>query len=184
MPDNPYANIRPQVRFDGLLVADNVLMPAAEGELNNNFPIDRYPIPVGRTQAAFATVRFITQGSITSNTTYVVMQTDMGDDVWVDLAWCRWTGTVANGGTPSASNPAIVFCLSTIAWGAAALQASRVLGQDPGASNTNALPLGGRIRFTGKSTLVGGSASSSSSGFPGAGVGVKATIRVKLLGLS
>ena len=148
----PYANILPAPRSDGLLLANLFRMPAAEGVLFNvPIPPNVSPTPVIFQQSALAIVKFTTSGSITSNTTYIVMQTDLGDDVWVDMCWAIWTGT---------AGPAI-FVFSNGVADANSFQQTRAVGSAPStALGSNQMTLGGRIRFVGKSTVAGGSASS------------------------
>ena len=103
-----------------------------------------------------------------SQNSYVVMQTDLGDGVWIDVAWCVYTNTQAPG----------VFVFSGGVAGNNAFQQTRQAGQfpNPQANGSNAMVLGGRVRFVGRSILSG-----QSSGSPGGLWAVTATIRYKLL---
>ncbi len=181
MAASPYA-ISPQpARFDGLLYSVNYTMPAAEGDLYNanSYPI--LPIPVDAGVAALAVVEFETTITLTSNVTYVVLQTDLGnvntpvvqgalDKHWIDVAWCVWTGV---------AGPAL-FVLSGGVAGANSFQQTRPVGTAPSSSSYNQFPLGGRVRIVGKSTISGTGNSSSSAGLPGVPAGVVVNIRLKL----
>ena len=91
----------------------------------------------------------------------------LGDGVWVDICWLVWNG----------SQGSATFVMSNGIAGANVFQQTRQSGQPPTpqTSGSNQLTLGGRIRFVGKTTMVGGS--SSVSGSPTA---VSATIRYRL----
>jgi hypothetical protein len=131
------------------------------------------PAPVLYTEAVLASVVLTAVGSLTSNTTYVVLQTDLGDGVWIDVAWCVWTGLSGS----------VTFVLSGGVAGANSFQQSRASGTAPGSNGSNQIPLGGRIRFVGKSTINSSSSSPSPSPGPAPLPGVAVTIRFKLLGL-
>ena len=167
-------NIIPTVPTDGVLYANAVPLTTTEASLNGGTGVETTdPIPVAYGQAIVATVRLSINGLIVGNNTYVVMQTDLGDGIWVDVAWIVWTGTQ---GTPT-------FVMSAGGAGAMnnAFQQSRQSGQfpQPQAAGSNALVLGGRVRFVGKTTMVGGSSS-----VQGTTTAVSATIRYKVLGLN
>ena len=99
------------------------------------------------------------------------MQMDMGDGVWVDLNWAIWTG---NQGSAT-------FVMSNGIAGANVFQQSRNSGQVPLTSagvqgnGSNQSTLGGRIRFTGRTVMTGGSSSA-----PGVSTTVTVTIRYRL----
>lgn len=165
-----FANVTPIAAVDGVLYANAVPLTSTEADLFNLVSgLD--PIPVVYGQAVLAIVKLVVSGSPGQNSTYVVMQTDLGDGVWVDVAWCKYTDTqltqtfvLSAGGVGSINN---------------AFQNSRASGSAPGSSGSNQMLLGGRIRFVGKTTFTGGSSASS-----GGTIGVLATIRYKLLGLN
>ena len=160
----------------------NALLPAAEGELYNVVP----PMPQGAPpvdtpyeSAGLASVVFtVVGGPLASNLSYVVWQGDLGDGVWLDLAWCTFTGL---SGTAT-------FFLSVGAYQANAVQQSRAVGTAPspslGAVQTT---LPDRLRFVGKGGVSASSSSSSAraspSPAPGVSPGVQVTVRYKLLGL-
>lgn len=163
-----YANILPVQEVDGLAYASATPVTSTEADLfNQSQPNPGLPFQ----QAVFAVVQLTASGNPASQTTYVVMQTDLGDGVWIDLAWCVATHT---SGTQT-------FALSAGAFVGNALQQSRALGTAPASSGSNQLPLGGRIRFTGKTAIGGSSSSSLSSGQTGPQV--TATIKYRALGL-
>jgi hypothetical protein len=176
-----YPSITIPAQADGQVYALNMTIPAAEGDLYNALPVgdvnqpDLDPRPVIYGAACLAIVQLWTTGSIPSNSTYVVLQTDMGDNVWVDVAWLTWSGTA-----PAAS-PAI-FALSGGVSGSNSFQ-QRVTGNQPVPNlGANQITLGGRVRFVGKSTIGSGSSSSSSSSGTIVAQAL-CTIRYKLLGL-
>lgn len=167
-----YANITAPSRADGIAYATAVPLTSTEADLYNGqtLPNTGDPVPVLFGQAIQAVVQLSVAGAPASNSTYVVMQTDLGDGVWVDVAWCFWNGTQGSA----------TFVLSGGVAGNNAFQQSRQAGAvpTPQANGSNAMVLGGRIRFVGRTALSGGS-SYSVGGF----AGVLATIRYKLLAL-
>ena len=175
-----YDTLKGANQTDGRTYCSSVLLPAAEGDLynqgtNNAKPED--PIIVLYHEAILAVVTMTAQGPISSDTAYVVMQTDLGDGNWVDVAWCTWTGTTGSA----------VFVLSGGVSGANSYQNSRPTGTAPTPlQGSNQIPLGGRIRFVGKASVTTGSSSSSarsSSSSSGTVTGILATILYKQLGL-
>ena len=156
---------------DGVLYALTALMPSAEGDVFNGVGQD--PVSIPYHEAIAATVLFQVQGGpLITNSSYVVLQTDMGDSNWIDVAGCGFT----------ALNGTSLFLLSAGVAGALSLQQTRTVGATPTPVNfSNQMCLGGRIRFVGKSSNTGTLISSS----PGPTVipGVNVTIRYKLLGL-
>ncbi len=180
----PYASGARTPRYDGIIYADGTgLIPAAEGDLSTiNTNTQLTPLPVDAGAAVLAVVKLTVQGSISSNVSYVVLQTSLGnaDDQWIDVAWCNFTGI-----TPGSAGAGI-FVLSGGVAGANSFQQSRAVGSAPSGNSFNQFPLGGRIRIVGKTTVVAtGSSSSSSSGhgIPWVTPGVLASIRVKIMGL-
>jgi hypothetical protein len=165
-----FASITPAALSDGLLYCKSALMPAAEADLYDpgtaGQPYD--PVPMPYHAVAVASVLLSAVG-LTGNTgSYVIMQTDLGDGTWYDVCWGSTTFT---SGTAS-------FLLYGSIQTAGAYQQTRAPGTAPTpAVGTNAIGLGGRIRFVGKATytVTGGSPS------PG-GNGLFCTIRYRLLG--
>ncbi len=168
-----YANIQTPSRSDGITYAASVPLTSTEADLYNagatNENLD--PIPVLYGQAIQAVVTLVPQGGPVSLNAYVVMQTDLGDGVWIDVAWCVSTERQAQS----------VFLLAGGIAGNNAFQQSRQPGQFPVAqsSGSNAMALGGRIRFVGKSILGG-----QSSAAPGNPWQVAVSIKYKILGLN
>jgi hypothetical protein len=155
-------------------------LPAAEGELYNTAPAvpqDAPPVGTPYDQGLLASVLFSAGAGVGSNTSYVVLQGDVGDNNWVDLSWCTWTGTTGTA----------LFYLSATGFIAGAVQQSRPVGQAPSpAIGFNALTLPDRIRFVGKASVGAGSSSSpgkAASSSLAAGLAVLVTIRYKLLAL-
>lgn len=161
-------NISPTALIDGVVYASLTPLTSSEATLGNQSTPD--PIPVVEGQEIVAVVKLIVTGYITGNSTYIVMQTDLGGDgTWIDVAWLVWLATqgtatfvLCGGGRGTMNN---------------AFQQSRQSGQvpQPQANGSNAVPLGGRVRFVGKTVMTGGS--SSVSGTPTA---VTTTITYKL----
>jgi hypothetical protein len=156
--------------YDGLPYATAAVIPSVEQDLFNQPLPQKGPLSVVYGEAALAVIELSLNVQPATNSTYVILQTDLGDGVWLDLVGIVWTGTSGSA----------TFLLSAGVAGALALQQTRQAGSAPGANFANQCPLGGRIRFVGQTTLTGVPANFSSSG----GVaGVTCTIRVKLLGL-
>ncbi len=169
-----FANAVPIPFAGGVQYATAVVMPAAEADLYNGVGGDPIQVPWG--QGISAAVEFTALGAVSSQTSYVVMQTDFGDGIWFDIAWCVWTGTQ---GTAN-------FLLSGGIAGNAALTqlgGSRAAGAAPAANGSSLCVLGNRIRFVGKASVTGGSLSSSSSAAPGVVGEVAASIKYNILGL-
>ncbi len=164
------ANILPTAGTDGIAYAISVPLTSTEADLNGGTNVPTGPIATEFGAAIVAVVTLTINGSVVGNTTYVVMQTDLGDGTWVDMNWAIWTG---NQGTAT-------FVFSNGVAGADTFQQSRNSGSAPSpqTNSSNQLPLGGRIRFVGKSSFVGGSSS-----LAGVTTSVLATIKYKLLGL-
>lgn len=163
------SNIVPTAGSDGLTYATAVPLTATEADLGDGLLA---PAPIATTygEAILAIVQLSANGIIVANTSYVVMQVELADGVWVDACWCLWTG---NQGSAT-------FVFSNGIAGANVFQHSRGVGQPPTpqANGSNQITLGGRIRFVGKSIFSGGS--SSVSGTP---TRVSATIKYRLLPL-
>lgn len=168
-PTAATANVVPRPAIDGLVYSTDVPLTTTEADLGDGL-LTPAPISVEYGQVIVAVVKLTINGLIVANNTYVVMQTDMGDGVWVDCAWVVWTGNqgsatfVLVGGGLGAQNNAF--------------QQSRALNQSPQpqAAGSNAVPVAGRVRFTGKSSFSGGS--SSLAGVP---TRVTATIKYKVM---
>lgn len=169
-----FANIAPSVKGESLPYCVNAAVPSVEGDLFNEQPRPQPPA-LTYMRAVLAVVTLTAQGNISTNTTYIVMQVDLGDGVWLDVAWITWTG----------ASGSATFVLSATEAAANAFQ-QRAAGTAPSPANgSNAMSLGARLRFVGKTTLGAGSSSSSSSS-AGAGTvapAVLATINFKALGL-
>jgi hypothetical protein len=162
-------NIVPTAPTDGIPYATAVPLTTTEADLGDTLSTPR-PIPVAYGQAIVAVVRLTINGFVTGNSTFVFLQMDLGDGVWVDVAWCFYSSTQA---------PAtFVLCGGGLGTMNNAFQQSRNSGSAPAtqASGSNAVPLGGRVRFTGFTRMTGGSSSA-----PGVSTQVTATITYKLM---
>lgn len=164
------ANITPQAVTDGIPYAVSIPLTTTEADLNGGTNVPTSPIGVAYGQAIVAVVQLSVNGLVGANATYVIMQMDMGDGVWIDVSWLYWNGL--QGST--------TFVLSGGGLGAMnnAFQQVRQSGfvPAPAANGSNSVPLAGRIRFVGKTTFTGGSSS-----LAGLTTQVSATIRYKLM---
>lgn len=162
------ANITPLAGSDGILYASAVPLTPTEAALGDAV-LTPALIPVVEGQTIVAVVQLTVNGHVTGSNAFVFLQTDLGDGVWVDVAWCR-TGITDGSAT---------FVLSGGGIGAMnnAFGPLRATSSAPAtqANGSNAVPLGGRCRFTGFASSVGGSSS-----IFGTTAGVKATITYKL----
>ena len=162
------ANIVPTAESDGVLYASAVPLTSTESNIGDALKTPA-TIAVAAGQTVVAVVQLVINGYITGNSTYVVMQTDLGDGTWIDVSWIFWNSTQAPG--------TFVLCGGGLGAMNNAFQQSRNAGQvpTPQANVSNAVPLGGRVRFVGKTVMVGGSSSAA-----GVSTSVKATITYKL----
>lgn len=161
-------NITPTAMIDGVLHASATPLTTTEATLGNQSTPD--PIPVAEGQEVVAVVKLSINGLIVANSTFVFMQTDLnGDGTWIDVAWCFWNG---NQGTAT-----FVLCGGGRGAMNNAFQQSRQASSAPAtqANGSNALPLGGRVRFVGFSKFSGGSSSVA-----GQTTAVSATVTYKL----
>lgn len=162
------ANIIPTAMTDGLLYCNAIPITPPEAVLGDGL-ITPALIPVVEGQTIVAVVQLSVNGHITGNNTFVFLQTDLGDGVWVDVAWCN---TRITDGSAT-----FVLCGGGVGAMNNAFGPLRQGGSAPAtqANGSNAVPLGGRCRFTGFSALTGGSSS-----IAGTVPLVSATIRYKL----
>lgn len=154
-----FANTTPSAMTDGLDYATAKVLTGTESSLQDEGVYD--PVPVAFGMGVFAIVRLTIAGGPSGNTSYVVLQTDLGDGQWVDVAWVVTTET---------ANGTLTFALSGGAWASNAVAQTRASGTAPGSNGSNSIPLGGRFRIVGKATLTGGTSPS-----------VTANIRYKLV---
>lgn len=162
------ANIVPTALVDGVVYATGVALTSTEAVLGDALQVPAV-VPIVEGQTIVAVVRLSIDGFITGNNTYIVMQTDLGDGTWIDVAWLVWnqvqgsaTFVLCGGGLGAMNNT---------------FQQSRNQGQapQPQGNGSNAVPLGGRVRFVGKTVMTGGSSS-----VLGAMTQVSATITYRL----
>lgn len=166
-----FANTTPAPGTGGMPYATGTPVTGTEADLFNQARppfFDPVPVP-SEHEAVLAVIQLAISGNVSSNTTYIVLQTDLGDGLFVDVAWIQWNGTSGNA----------TFVISAGGSQGRAIQMTRTAGTSPGASGSNQIPLGGRIRFVGKASLGVGSSSSSSS--PQSIGGVSATIKYLFL---
>jgi hypothetical protein len=142
MPPTPanYANVQPAAFTGGTPYATNVPLTGAEVDLG-------VPFSTNFSTCISAIAELTISGSPASQTTYIVMQTDFGDSVWLDMAWITITTT---------PNGQYNFYLSAGFSGNNAWQQLRVNGSAPNANGSNVGPLGARVRFVGRTQLSGG----------------------------
>ena len=137
-----FANVQAAAGTGGVLYADAVPVTSTEADLfNQPIPYRFDPVAVpSEHEVLLAIIQLRINGGPATNSTYIVLQTDLGDGVWVDVSWIVWTGT---SGTAT-------FCMSSGPAGGITFLQTRAAGTSPGTSGTNKIPLGGRIRFVGK----------------------------------
>ena len=145
-------NLSPAAPTDGIPYATLVPLTTSEATLGDAVKTPAI-IPVAYGQVVVAVVRLVVNGLITGSNFYIVMQADLGDGVWYDVAWAvstlgqgSATFVLSGGGVGSVNN---------------AFAQTRQAGAFPApqAVGSNAVPIGGRIRFVGKATLISGSSS-------------------------
>lgn len=162
------ASITPEAPTDGIAYATEVPLVPTEASLGDALKTPAL-IPIIEGQTIVAVVKFTVSGYVTGNSTFVFLQTDLGDGTWVDVAWCFFR---ANQGTAT-----FVLCGGGLGAMNNAFEQARQASSTPAsqASGSNAVPLGGRVRFTGFSKFIGGS-----SNVAGTATSVKATITFKI----
>lgn len=162
------ANITPTPTMEGTPYATNVPLVSTEADLGDGLKTPA-PIAIAQGQTIVATVKLACQGHVTGQSCFVFLQTDLGDNNWVDLCWC--TTKITDG------SATFVLCGGGLGAMNNAFGPQRQQGSAPTtqANGSNACPLGGRCRFTGFGTSVGGSSS-----IAGTYAGVFATITYKL----
>lgn len=161
-------NITPAALTDGVAYATSVPLTPTEAALGDAAETPAI-IPIIEGQTIVAVVKFTVSGYITGNSTFVFLQTDLGDGTWIDVAWCFFSGKQ---GTAT-----FVLCGGGLGAMNNAFQQSRQASSAPSsqANGSNAVPLGGRCRFTGFTNMIGGSSSVS-----GTSTTVSATITYRL----
>lgn len=142
-------NITPTAPTDGIVYADAVPLTITEAALGDGGEVASI-IPIAEGQTIVAVVRLAVQGFITGNSTFVFLQTDVGNGIWIDVAWCFFNSVQAPG--------TFVLCGGGLGAMNNAFQQSRNSNSAPAtqANGSNAVPLGGRVRFTGFSRHTGG----------------------------
>ena len=162
------ANIVPTAGVDGIVYSDGVTLTAEEAALGDASEVSSI-IPVGEGQSVIAVVILLPNGIITGNSTFIFLQTDLGDGIWIDVAWCFFSSTQAPGTFVLVGGGAITNN---------AIELVRNSGSAPAvqANGSNNIPLGGRIRFTGFTVMTGGSSSAA-----GVSTSILATITYKIL---
>lgn len=150
-----FANIFPAIS-DDIAYAAAVTLPSVEADLGSPITCPSW------VRSIEAVLQFSVTGAPATTDSYVVMQTDLGDGVWIDLGWILYTDV-------SASR---TYGLSGGQTANAVSGSQRVAGTDPSSpSATVALPVGARIRFVGQAKFTGG-----------ANPAVTCTIKYKLVG--
>lgn len=164
----PPVNIVPTAPSDGVLYANAVPLTAIEAALGDGL-LTPALIAIAEGQTIVAVAKFSVNGLVVASSTFLFLQTDLGDGTWIDVAWCYW-----NGGQGTAT---FVLCGGGLGAMNNAFQQLRNPSSAPlsQANGSNAVPLGGRCRFTGFTKFVGGSSS-----LAGVTTSVSATITYKL----
>jgi hypothetical protein len=162
-------NITPTAGTDGISYGTNVPLVSTEADLTDGL-LTPDPIAVEYGQIIVAVAKLTINGIVTGNTSYIILQTDMGDGVWIDVAWIV---TTFNQGIVT-----FVLCGGGLGAQNNAFQQTRQPGAvpTPQSNGSNVVPIAGRIRFVGKSSFVGGSSS-----LAGLTTSVLATIKYKLM---
>jgi hypothetical protein len=159
-----YDTITGSPQIDGVPYSTASALTGTEADLFNQSASFQDPPSCPAGVACMAIVQLTVSGSPGSNSSYVVMQTNLGAGApWIDAAWCVSTNT---------ANTTETFCLVVIPGSSNSFQQSRAVGTAPGSNGSNQMPMGGKIRFVGKTTLSGGSTPA-----------VKATIVYELVGV-
>lgn len=158
---------------DGAVYAQNLLLPAQEGDLYSTVPGQAFdPVPTLYAQAMFAIVEFSAYNVLTDTACYVVLQTQLGDGQYIDLSWVTFNAI---------GNSKGVGVLTAGAFAGSGFMQTRQPGTPPSPANgSNSCPLGGQLRFIGQGNFTA-SQSSASSG--PAGNGVYVNILYRLIGL-
>ncbi len=161
-------NITPTALTDGVLYASAVPITISEAVLGDAVSTPSV-VPVTEGQSVVAMVNLAANGHFVSANTFVFLQTDLGDGNWVDVAWCN--SRVGDG------SQRFILCGGGLGAMNNAFGPLRQSGSAPAtqANGSNAMPLGGRIRFTGFTNFAGGSSS-----LAGLNAAVLATISYKL----
>lgn len=160
-------NITPEAPTDGIVYGTSVPLTSTEAVLGDASQVPTV-IPIMEGQTIVAVVKLTVNGQVVGSNSYVVLQTDLNSDgTWIDVAWIVWTG-----GQGTAT---FVLCGGGLGAMNNAFAQARAAGQFPASISSNAVPLGGRVRFVGKATAVGGSSSVS-----GTTAGLLATITYKI----
>lgn len=149
-----FASSTPTAFTDGIVYATNTPLVANEADLGDGVKTPN-PIPIVEGQTIVAVVKASINGHVVGNNSWFFLQTDLGDNAWVDVAWVNFTKS-------DQSTPAVfILCGGGLGAMNNAFQQSRQAGQPPNvqANGSNAVPLGGRVRITGFSNFVGGSSS-------------------------
>lgn len=161
-------NITPTALTDGTVYCAAAPLTPQEAVLGDAAQVPAV-VPVADGQTVVAVVQLTANGHVTGSNAFVFMQTDLGDGVWVDVAWCntRLTDGAAT----------FVLCGGGVGAMNNAFGPLRKSGSAPGtqASGSNAVPLGGRVRFTGFGLSAGGSSS-----LAGTTASLQATITYRL----
>lgn len=162
------ANITPTPLVDGVIYANAVPLTPTEAALGDAIQTPAV-IPVVAGQTIVAVVKLTVSGFIVGGSHFVAMQTDLADGTWVDVAWAFWNG--------SQGTATFVLCGGGLGAMNNAFQMTRQSSSLPTsqANGSNALPLGGRIRFTGFSKMIGGS-----SNVAGTATAVAATVTYRI----
>lgn len=161
-------SITPTAPTDGIVYCTNVPIVPTEATLGDAL-LTPDPIPMIEGQTIVAIVKITVTGIIVAQSSFVFLQTDLGDGTWIDVAWAFFNGKQ---GTAT-----FVLCGGGIGAMNNSFQQTRQASSAPStqANGSNAVPLGGRVRFSGFSNFAGGSSSLS-----GIASSVKATITYKL----
>lgn len=140
-----YANIDPTAQTVAVKYAASKVLTTSEATIYNQSTGD--PIPThGLAQGIVAIGTATIAGTPDATDAYIIMQTDLGNGVWIDVAWFKITAT---SGT-------LTFALVGIHSVSAAIAQTRASGTSPASSSANTMMLGDRVRIVGKATFTNG----------------------------
>ena len=140
-----YANIDPTPQTMAVKYAVSKALTTTEATIYNQSTGDPV-LPRGHAHSINAVGTITITGGPSTTEAYVVMQTDLGNGIWIDVAWFP---TAATSGTKT-------FYLSCIQSVSVCVEQTRASGTAPGFAGASSVGLLDRIRFVGKAVFTGG----------------------------
>ncbi len=99
------ANIIPLAGTDGIPYSTAVPLTSTEADLGDGLKTPN-PIAIEYGQTLVGVVKLSITGHVAFNSTWIFLQTDLGDGTWIDVAWINFQGT----DTPSIRPAVFVLC--------------------------------------------------------------------------